>query len=130
MLVQHLIMAFRPYTTTCIAKNLIYCVNKVYTWDVAQNTERNELGIGEIASSLYQTVSAPRGIGMMSGGGKMPNMGTRMMADSADDVPVSTEEGVGGTRDTYPAPKKLSVQVERYSGRYRRVSRIHIFMAD
>jgi len=41
-------------------------------------------------------VSARRGIGMMSGGGKMPNMGTRMMADSADDVPVSTEEGVGG----------------------------------
>jgi len=53
-----------------------------------------------------------------------------MMADSADDVPVSTEEGVGGTRDTYPAPKKLSVQVERYSGRYWRVSRIHIFMAN
>jgi len=58
------------------------------------------------------------------------------------------EEGVGGTiqltesageqsapatsdtRETYPALKKFSVKVERYSGRYRRVSRIRVFTAD
>ena len=44
MLVQHLIMAFRPYTTTCIAKNLIYCVNKVYTLAVAQKNRKKRAG--------------------------------------------------------------------------------------